>query len=132
VALTLTRLGKLAWAAPCSLVGLVVALGVAACGGRWHCGAETLEVTWRDSHGKCGVRARRFRFRAMALGHVILAITPDDLEHSRAHELVHVRQYERWGPVFFPAYAASSVWQWMRGRNAYLDNRFEVEARRNE
>jgi hypothetical protein len=128
----LAKLAKLAWAAPCSLAGLVVALGVVTAGGRWRRGKETLEVTWRDSHGLCGARARRFRFRAMALGHVILAITPDDLECSRAHELVHVRQYERWGLMFFPAYAASSVWQWMRGRNAYLDNRFEVEARRLE
>jgi hypothetical protein len=41
---------------------------------------------------------------------------------------VHVRQYERWGPFFIPAYLLCSVWLMLRGYNAYLDNPFEVEA----
>jgi hypothetical protein len=41
---------------------------------------------------------------------------------------VHVRQYERWGVLFFPLYAASSLWQLARGRDPYRDNRFEREA----
>ena len=35
----------------------------------------------------------------------------------------------RLGLVFFLAYAASSLWQLLRGRRAYWDNHFEVEAR---
>jgi hypothetical protein len=43
---------------------------------------------------------------------------------------VHVRQYERWGPLFVPAYLVSSLVLWLRGRDPYWDNPFEVEARR--
>jgi hypothetical protein len=31
--------------------------------------------------------------------------------------------------LFFAAYAGSSLWQLLRGRRAYWDNHFEVEAR---
>ena len=65
---------------------------------------------------------------AMTLGHCVLGRTRADLNRSRRHELVHVAQYERWGPLFVPAYLACSVWMWLRGRDSYLDNPFEVEA----
>ena len=65
---------------------------------------------------------------AMALGHVILGQTEADLDDAYEHELVHVRQYERWGPLFVPVYLAASVWQWLRGRHPYWDNPFEREA----
>ena len=65
---------------------------------------------------------------AMALGHVVLAQTTNDLAHSYAHELVHVRQYERWGPLFVPAYVAAAAWQVTHGRHPYWDNPFEREA----
>lgn len=69
------------------------------------------------------------RYRAITLGHVILGVTADDLAASRDHEHVHVAQYERWGVVFFVAYPLASLWQVLRGRDAYWDNPFEVEAR---
>ena len=47
----------------------------------------------------------------------------------RAHEQEHVRQYERWGVVFFLAYPASSLIQLLRGRHPYWLNHFEVQAR---
>jgi hypothetical protein len=50
------------------------------------------------------------------------------LDHCRTHELVHVRQYERWGPLFVPAYLASSAIIWLRGGDPYRDNPFEREA----
>jgi hypothetical protein len=65
---------------------------------------------------------------AMTLGHCVIARTKADLDRSRRHELVHVAQYERWGPLFVPAYLACSGWLWLRGRDPYLDNPFEVEA----
>jgi hypothetical protein len=77
----------------------------------------------------CGSMATDLRFRAITFGHVILAVTAEDLERSREHERAHVRQYERWGVAFFIAYPASSAWQVLRRRDAYWDNRFEVEAR---
>jgi hypothetical protein len=65
---------------------------------------------------------------AMTLGHCVIARTKADLDRSRRHELLHVAQYERWGPLFVPAYLACSGWLWLRGRDPYLDNPFEVEA----
>jgi hypothetical protein len=50
------------------------------------------------------------------------------LAHHRLHEHVHVRQYERWGVLFFPLYLASSLLQIARGRDPYLNNAFEREA----
>ena len=46
----------------------------------------------------------------------------------RDHEHVHVRQVERWGPFFLPAYLLASAWAWQRGRRPYRDNPFEIEA----
>ena len=65
---------------------------------------------------------------AMTLGHVILGRDVDCLEHSRRHEHVHVRQYERWGPLFLPLYLTASVVLYFRGFDPYLDNPFEREA----
>jgi hypothetical protein len=46
----------------------------------------------------------------------------------RNHERVHVRQYERWGPLFPPLYLLSSAAALVRGMDPYRDNRFEQEA----
>jgi hypothetical protein len=59
----------------------------------------------------------------------VLAVGESALERLRRHEHAHVRQAERWGPLFVPAYLLESAWQALCGRNAYLDNRFEVQAR---
>ena len=73
--------------------------------------------------------ARHCRFCAITFGHVVLATDARTTERCRAHERVHVRQYERWGALFFVAYVASSAWQALGGGDAYRDNRFEREAR---
>ena len=65
---------------------------------------------------------------AMTLGHVVLGRDLEALAWSRDHERVHVRQCERWGPLFLPAYVAGSLLAMLRGRRAYRDNPFEVEA----
>ena len=44
------------------------------------------------------------------------------------HERIHVRQCERWGPLFLPAYLLASAFIALRGGNPYLDNPFEREA----
>jgi hypothetical protein len=64
----------------------------------------------------------------MTLGHVILDGGEHCLGRSRDHEHVHVRQYERWGPFFLPAYVAASAIVWYRGQHPDLDNHFEREA----
>jgi hypothetical protein len=47
---------------------------------------------------------------------------------GRRHERVHVRQYERWGPLFIPLYLGASAWALVNGRDPYCDNPFEREA----
>ncbi len=58
----------------------------------------------------------------------MLAVDRPALDRTRAHERVHVRQYERWGPLFLPAYLAASLCAVARGRHAYFGNCFEREA----
>lgn len=65
---------------------------------------------------------------AMTLGHVVIGRDRRLLEESRSHERVHVRQCERWGPLFIPAYLTFCVIAWARGLRAYDDNPFEREA----
>ena len=72
--------------------------------------------------------ARAGRFDAITFGHVVIGTSCEALAASRAHEQVHVRQYERWGALFFPLYLASSLAALASGRNPYLHNHFEQQA----
>ncbi len=65
---------------------------------------------------------------AMTLGHIVVARDMAAHERTRTHERVHVRQAERWGPLFLPAYGIASLVAWAKGKNAYRDNCFEREA----
>jgi hypothetical protein len=65
---------------------------------------------------------------AMTLGHVVIGRDQQCLDMSREHERVHVRQCERWGPLFIPTYLLASVLVKLRGGDAYRDNPFEREA----
>lgn len=52
---------------------------------------------------------------------------------TRIHEHTHCLQQFRWGLLYYPAYFLASVWIWLFGgktKNAYYDNPFEREARR--
>jgi len=69
-----------------------------------------------------------FPIAAITLGHVVLASSPGALAETRAHERVHVRQYERWGPFFPLLYLASSAAALARGREAHGGNVFERQA----
>lgn len=66
---------------------------------------------------------------AITLGYTVLARDETMLELTRAHELVHVEQYGRWGPFFPLAYGVASLAARLRGGHYYRDNRFEREAR---
>jgi hypothetical protein len=120
---------KLLWASPCSLVGLAFAAVTLLSGGKARWSAGALEVTYRERQVSCGELARKLPVRGIVFGHVILAVTDEELAIIGAHERVHVQQYERWGPLFFPAYVLSSVWQLIQGRSPYWHNGFEVQAR---
>lgn len=129
--LTWIRKGLLVvWASPYSLLGLVIGgLGLALGGrGRFRDGAlEFYEGTtaWCVRHLPTGKLTA-----GITLGHVILGQTGPGLERVGEHERVHVRQFERWGPAMGPAYLLASAWMWCRGRDAYRDNPFEVQAYR--
>ncbi|QTD46127.1 signal peptide prediction [Ottowia testudinis] len=116
------------WPLPWTLLGLVIALAARAVGAHWHVRHGVLEVHGSLLAAGCRRLPSPMRFEAITLGHVVLSIDAACLEAVRAHERVHVRQYERWGPLFVPAYLVLSIWQWARGRHAYLDNPFEREA----
>ena len=119
----LPRWARLLWPAPWTALGLVLGAAMLATGGSVRRVQGALEFS-----GGMLVRAP-WPMDAVTLGHVILGRHAALLDALRAHEQVHVRQYERWGPLFVPAYLADSAWQWLRGRRAYRDNQFEREAR---
>ena len=48
------------------------------------------------------------------------------------HELEHVGQWTRLGPLFLPVYGAASFIAILAGRHRYLDNIFEIAARARE
>lgn len=122
------RIWSYAWASPNTVLGLAFGLLAVLFGARLH----NRQGVFEFSGGKLGevVAAPWLAcpFRAVTLGHVILATDAQALDCARAHEQVHVRQYEQWGPLFLPAYLASSVWQLACGRRCYRDNWFERQA----
>lgn len=115
---------KYLWAAPCSTVGLLLGGAVCLAGGSARVIDGVLEVALHPAPYR-----GRLPFSAITFGHVVLGTDADTLARVRAHEQVHVRQYERWGLLFFLAYPAASVYAWLRGRRPYWDNVFEIEAR---
>jgi hypothetical protein len=123
-------LARHAWAGPATLVGLALAVVALAFGATVRRHAGVIEVTLVRRTGESLRAHPSFPFAAITFGHVVIARTADDHARLRSHERVHVAQYERWGAMFLVAYPAESAYQWLRGRRPYLDNRFEVEARR--
>jgi len=117
------------WAAPGTCVGLTAALVALQRGARFQVVDGVLEVAcphvirWISRFTAVGAP-----ISAITLGHVVVAESLEALDATRRHERIHVRQYERWGPLFIPAYFVASGWAWSRGRHPYLDNPFEVEA----
>jgi hypothetical protein len=114
------------WASPNTLIGLGFGLAGLLTRGKFQRVNGVLEF-----HGGlvtrwlvlCGASA-------MTLGHVVLGRTAYDLEWTRDHERVHVKQYERWGPLFLPLYFGWAGYLYLAGKHCYLDIPFEVEARR--
>ncbi len=124
----LLRAVALVWAAPYTLIGLFIGMIGYATGGCARVRRGTVEfyggaVTWFVS--RLPVRPMA---HAITFGHTILGRSADDLDTARDHELVHVRQYEIWGPFFGPAYLLCSLVLWLSGRDAYHDNPFERQA----
>ncbi|MGH2489707.1 MAG: hypothetical protein ACRDFR_08845 [Candidatus Limnocylindria bacterium] len=119
-----------AWAAPATAVGLALAGIAGLLGARGEVVDGTLEIAGGRLKAILDRLPGLLRFGAITFGHVIVGVDRAELNRSRAHEQVHVRQYERWGILFFPMYLGSSLSAVLRGGQAYRDNRFEREARR--
>ena len=120
------RVMRYAWAAPTTAVGLLAGLLTLGTGGGVQCRRGALEFHGGFSRwlGRvCG-------FSAMTLGHVIIGVDLWSLAFCREHEQAHVRQAERWGVLFIPAYLVASLLAWRRGGHYYFDNWFERDARR--
>lgn len=118
------------WAFPATVVGLVFLPLAAPFGAgrvRWHSGVLELHgraMAWFLKH----LVPLAGGASAMTFGHVVIGRDARSLERSRFHERVHVRQYERWGLLFYPAYLSASLWLLIKGGDAYLENPFEREA----
>ena len=117
------------WAFPATLLGLILVPLALIQGGDAKVVDGVIEV-----HGGIVTRLLRRGLpwigsgAAMALGHVVLGCDMNCLRQSRAHERVHVRQFERWGPLLIPTYMLAGLYVYLRGGDPYLDNPFEREA----
>jgi hypothetical protein len=124
----LARMAAFVWASPYTLLGLAVgSLGLCT-GGQVRCRDGVLEFSggatrWFVTHLPSGSTTL-----AITFGHVVLGQTEAALDITHDHEMVHVRQYERWGPFLGPAYLLCSAALWLAGRRPYRDNPFEREA----
>ena len=116
------------WASPTTIVGLVLAFALIRRGR-----AAVVDGVIEAHSPLLGRALNRLTplaggATAITLGHVVIGRDARALETTRAHERMHVRQYELWGPLFVPAYFAAGLYELARGRHPYFDNRFEREA----
>jgi len=117
------------WSLPTTGIGLIVVAITLLSKGK-----ATIHTGVIEAHGGFArLLLERFTLlpggaQAMTLGHVVIGRTAEALRLTRAHERIHVRQCERWGPLFIPAYVLCSLWIGLRGGAAYRDNPFEREA----
>lgn len=118
-----------AWALPTTALGLALVAVAMVTGAR----AAVVDGVVEAHGGVLGPFLRRAvplrgGASAMTMGHVVVGRDPDALCRTRAHERAHVRQAERWGPFFVPAYLLAAVIVAARGGHYYRDNRFERDA----
>jgi hypothetical protein len=117
------------WASPASLLGLLPLPLVVLQGGKVKLVGGVVEA-----HGGIVTRLLRRGLpwvgsgAAITFGHVVWGCDQESLDWSRDHERVHVRQYERWGPLFIPLYLLASATAFCKGLDPYRDNPFEREA----
>ncbi len=126
----ITKILKIAgmiWASPNTFLGLGAGCLALLTGGNVQIRRGCLEF-WGGFLSWIFERLPNGPIAAITLGHVIVGLNRFMLGEARDHEHVHVRQYERWGPFFLPAYIACSIFMYSKGKNPYLDNPFEVEA----
>ena len=128
----LLRLVRYVWASPNTLIGLLF-VPFATVRGRMQVIDGVLEA-----HGPLISAILRHCVPipggavAITFGHVVLARDNRSLDTTRAHERVHVRQCEIWGPAFIPAYLMAGLWALVNGTGSYTGNYFERQANQKE
>jgi hypothetical protein len=119
---------KVLWASPWSLWGLSIGVMGLLTGGGVQRSGRILEF-WG---GILPLFLKHFPFIAgspvATFGHVVLGRCPRHLDACRPHQLIHVKQYEQWGPLFVPTYIMCWIVLWCVGKRPYYDNPFEREA----
>jgi len=115
---------KYLWAFPVTCIGLAVLPFVLLSGGAVSVFKGVIET----EGALASFLLSLLRIDAIAVGHVIFCQNRDSLARCRDHERVHVRQCERWGPLFPVLYLLSSASALVRGLDPYKNNRFEQEA----
>lgn len=127
------------WVLPLSLCALpLVPLALWRGQMRWHDGALECHgpaVAWFLRGPWFGALTGGAGYAAATIGHVIIARDSAALSVCATHERVHVRQAERWGPLFPIAYTGAGVLAAVRHRSlaaGYWENPFEIEARHAE
>ena len=116
------------WALPFTLLGLLVAfVGLAAYSRRE--GPAFLFVAPRG--WMLGWFFRVFHMAAFTWGRVVIVREAAYLGARRLirHEVAHVGQAAKWGPLFPAAYLLASLWALVTGQGWYVGNVFEVAAR---
>ena len=122
------RILAIIWASPYTLLGVLIGLVGVCTGGHARIRGRVIEfhgggVKWLLQRLFFGEGAMAF-----TLGHTVLGQTDAALDVCRDHELVHVRQFERWGPLMGPAYLGCCLVLWLMGRRPYRDNPFQRQA----
>ena len=130
------------WALPLTLFGLLLSLPVLCARGSLTALPLTPVGNGRQAVTALLVRGRLGDFllarhpfgamHAMAIGHIVIADRSATSRRLLVHELTHVAQAARWGPLFPLAYLAACALAHWRGGNLYWDNVFEIAAREAE
>ena len=120
---------KYIWASPASVVGVCAALLAGVVGAKVKRVSGVLEISLVPRSAVICKAVACLPFSAITFGHIVIACSAEEQAVHREHERVHVAQYERWGGLFLLAYPLESLFQLVRCRRAYLDNRFEIAAR---
>lgn len=114
-----SRIGRTAgyvWAAPLTATGVL--LGALS---RTRPQLRDGVLMFTGVRGLGGLMLRSRGFAAATLGHAVIT-AHEPTQRLLRHELVHVRQAERWGPLFAPLYLAGLI------RYGYRRNPFERAA----
>lgn len=118
---TAGRVATAAWAAPLTIVGALLA-GAGGARAAWDARRGCWVAT--GVRGPSALLLRSLGLQANAIGHVVVVITDRPSDRLLDHEAVHVRQFERLGPLLPLLYA------WFSARHGYRENPFERAARR--